>query len=223
MQRKPWLRSTCRIRNNGHAEQNLPCVSATLMMPAFLMDRIQEACCGMFRQAREARKRKLPELSVVKGWTTLWLAVAQSWSRSGSRRSCPEPQAADPRPEALGSGTTGARRRECGFTSPPRGREMQFSRIHIEVFDDAGQIEPGPSKTRMRRRTLWEGRLRIAADPVRKRMPAQPGRAFSGDRCGCPATCGTVSRKAVPSLFRGRAREPLDIGVRLFAGSCLCA
>ena len=71
--------------NFGHGDQNLSCVFATLMMLAFLMDQTQEACCGLFRQALEARKRrlyfwnrmrKLLEMCVIKDWATLWRAVA---------------------------------------------------------------------------------------------------------------------------------------------------
>ena len=71
--------------NFGRGDQNLSCVFATLMMPAFLTDQTQEACCGMFRQALEARKRKLCfrdrmrkllEMCVIKDWATLWRAAA---------------------------------------------------------------------------------------------------------------------------------------------------
>ncbi len=71
--------------NFGHGNQNLSCVFATLMMLAFLTDQTQEACCGMFRQALEARKRKLYfwdrmrkllEMWVIKDWETLWRALA---------------------------------------------------------------------------------------------------------------------------------------------------
>ena len=71
--------------NFGHGDQNLSCVFATLMMLAFLTDQTQEACCDMFRQALEARKRKLYfwdrmrkllEMYVIKDWATLWRALA---------------------------------------------------------------------------------------------------------------------------------------------------
>jgi divalent metal cation (Fe/Co/Zn/Cd) transporter len=38
--------------NYGHGKQNLSTVFATLMMLAFLIDQIQEACCQYFQAAR---------------------------------------------------------------------------------------------------------------------------------------------------------------------------
>ena len=55
------------------------------MMQAFLTGQTQEACCGMFRQALEARERKLCfrdrmrkllEMFLITDWATLWQATA---------------------------------------------------------------------------------------------------------------------------------------------------
>ena len=71
--------------NFGHGYQHLSTVFATLMMLAFLIDQIQQRCCGLFQQAQEKAKRKRYFWEKVRGlfqhyllqdWETLYKVIA---------------------------------------------------------------------------------------------------------------------------------------------------
>ena len=121
--------------NFGHADLNLSCVSAMLAMLAFLTDQTQEACCGMFRQVLEARKRKLYlwdrlrkllEMCVFKDWAAIRRAAAARPEPLEIEAvlpgaSLPVPQTGSARPEMPRSGSRGSQikpRRQTGGTRP---------------------------------------------------------------------------------------------------------
>jgi hypothetical protein len=70
--------------NYGHGEQHLSSVFAFLMMLAFLIDQIQELCCGLFDKARHRlrsritfweRVRSLFLSYFIDSWQTFWDAI----------------------------------------------------------------------------------------------------------------------------------------------------
>lgn len=72
--------------NFGHGEKNLHTVFAFLMMLAFLVDQVQEACCGLFqaamksmhsRQALWKRMRCFFEVYLIESWEDLFEAISR--------------------------------------------------------------------------------------------------------------------------------------------------
>jgi hypothetical protein len=70
--------------NYGHGKQHLATVFAFLMMLAFLVDQVQELCCGLFNAARQRyhsrtslweKIRSLFTSFLIDGWQTLWCAI----------------------------------------------------------------------------------------------------------------------------------------------------
>lgn len=70
--------------NYGHGKQHLSSVFAFLMMLAFLIDQVQELCCGLFKKARQRfssrislwdKMRSLFLSYFVDSWETLWNAI----------------------------------------------------------------------------------------------------------------------------------------------------
>ncbi len=70
--------------NYGHGKQHLSSVFAFLMMLAFLIDQIQELCCGLFKKSRQRfrsrttfweRVRSLFLSYFIDSWQTLWDAI----------------------------------------------------------------------------------------------------------------------------------------------------
>jgi hypothetical protein len=70
--------------NYGHGKQHLATVFAFLMMLAFLVDQVQELCCGLFNAARQRyrsrtslweKMRSLFTSFLIDGWQTLWCAI----------------------------------------------------------------------------------------------------------------------------------------------------
>jgi hypothetical protein len=70
--------------NDGHGEQHLSTLFAYLMMLAFLVDQVQELCCGLFQRARQRfharislweRMRSLFMLFYIESWEILWNAM----------------------------------------------------------------------------------------------------------------------------------------------------
>lgn len=71
--------------NFGHGEKHLSTVFAYLMMLAFLIDQIQQHCCGLFQQAQKKTKRKRYFWEKVRGlffhylipdWNALYSGIA---------------------------------------------------------------------------------------------------------------------------------------------------
>ena len=71
--------------NFGHGDKHLSTVFASLMMLAFLVDQVEQRCCGLFRKAREKAGRplyfwqKLRSLVLdfeIPDWETLYRAIA---------------------------------------------------------------------------------------------------------------------------------------------------
>ena len=85
-----WCVRTCRPcmafeHNFGHGYQHLSTVFACLMLLAFLLDQVQQHCCGLFQQALEKvkYKRYLWEQTrsffftyLLPDWETLYKAIA---------------------------------------------------------------------------------------------------------------------------------------------------
>lgn len=70
--------------NYGHGKQNLSTVLAFLMMLAFLIDQIQQSCCGLFQMAWEKMKSKVRlwgrlraffTTQFINSWEDLWRAI----------------------------------------------------------------------------------------------------------------------------------------------------
>lgn len=73
--------------NFGHGNKNLSHVFGLLMFLAFLIDQVQQRCCGMFQQALEKAKRKVrlwEKLRVyflgfyLDSWADLYAVIGQS-------------------------------------------------------------------------------------------------------------------------------------------------
>jgi len=54
--------------NYGHGKQHLSTVFAYLMMLAFLLDQIQEACCRYFQAARDRHQSRKALWDAMRGW-----------------------------------------------------------------------------------------------------------------------------------------------------------
>ena len=82
----PKARDGYRFEHNfGHGKDHLSDVFATLAMPAFLIDQVQQHCCPPFRKARERqgripclwnRMRELVRTFAFPDWGTLCRAIA---------------------------------------------------------------------------------------------------------------------------------------------------
>lgn len=71
--------------NYGHGKHNLSTVFALLMMLAFLIDQLQQACCGLFQEAWKGSKTKVRLWArlrayfmtwKINSWEDLWRAIA---------------------------------------------------------------------------------------------------------------------------------------------------
>jgi hypothetical protein len=71
--------------NYGHGKQHLSTVLVFLMMLAFLIDQIQQSCCGLFQMAWEKMKSKVRlwwrlrayfTTQLINSWEDLWQAIA---------------------------------------------------------------------------------------------------------------------------------------------------
>lgn len=80
--------------NFGHGKKNLHTIFALLMMPAFLIDQIQEATCGLFQSALKVMKRRVRFWEKIRGffsfceigsWTSLYEAIKNLYKFRGMK------------------------------------------------------------------------------------------------------------------------------------------